>query len=115
MEKLSVKQTKVAQYFADPTKKSVAEIAKLCGISTSTLYKWLKTPQFREYVQSIINTFSDGELSNVWKALIEKCLKGDVPAIKLFFELKSKYGDSSQSTSEVIQILDDIPKGESCD
>ncbi len=115
MEKLSVKQIKVANYFADPTKMSVSEIAKLSGISTSTLYKWLKTPQFREYVQSIINTYCDGELTNVWKSLIEKCLKGDVPAIKLFFELKGKFAEASQTASEVIQIIDDIPKGEGFD
>ena len=51
-----------------------------------------------EYIKILIDRYTDTELFNIWKAIIDTAKKGSPQALKLFFDLKnlnSKNGDSS--------------------
>lgn len=58
------------------------------GISSRTFYKWMKDKNFITYLNGRIDEFTNGELYEVWKALLMQCKRGNVQAIKLFFEMK---------------------------
>ena len=105
-------QLNAAEMLANPDYKgSKTKMIKEVGVSRSTFYKWLKIPAFTDYVNNLIDKYTDAELGAVWKALISKCKTGDVQAIKLYFELKGKYKqDINVSSMATVQIINDIPK-----
>ena len=91
---LKGKKLKMAEMLANPeftgTNKDIYETI---GISHDTFYKWIKDESVIKYTENLINKYTDGELGAVWKALLKKCRSGDIQAIKLYFELKGKYGN----------------------
>lgn len=90
--KLSKKQREAAEMLADPDfKGNSTKIINSLGVPRTTFYRWLKNPEFISYVNELIDLYTDSELGTVWKALIRRCVIGDVRAIKLYFELKGKY------------------------
>lgn len=61
------------------------------GLTERTFYRWLKDTRFIDYVNSQINKYTDAELPEMWKALINQGKRGNMAAIKMYFELKNKY------------------------
>ena len=89
---LSYKQRKAAEMLANPDiETSKTDIINTLSVPRSTFYRWLKQPEFIQYVDELIEKYTDGELAPIYKALIKKCKSGNVAAIKLYFELKGKY------------------------
>lgn len=101
---LSSIQRKVAEMLVDPSfLGNISELCEKCGVSRSTFYRWRDQPDFCDYVDSLIDKYTDAELAGVWKALIKSCLQGNVPAMRLFFELKNKFkqeGKAAMSAKE---------------
>lgn len=92
IQKLSLKQRRAAEMLANPDVEATkTDIINQLGVPRTTFYRWLKQPEFIEYVNELIEKYTNGELAAVWKALIKKCEGGNVAAIKLYFELKGKY------------------------
>lgn len=104
---LTAKQRKMAEKLMDPTFKGT--ITALCaefGVARSTLYRWMEKKEFTAYLEKLSDKYANSELGTVWKALIKQCEKGDIQAIKLYFELRDA-GRSNQKNAEV-QIIDDL-------
>jgi hypothetical protein len=51
----------------------------------------MKDSRFLDYLNSQIDKYTDSEIAEVWKALVTKAKRGDISAIKLFFEMKGMY------------------------
>lgn len=89
---------------------TVTELCGQVGVARSTFYDWMKDPDYLNYIQSLIDSFTDSELVSVWKALVSECKKGNVAAIKLFFELKGKYETKvsveMNSLADILKQLD---------
>ena len=87
------KKKKLAEMLANPTEyKTDKEIYKSLGISHDTFYRWLREdPEICKYAGDLIDKYTNKELGVVWAALIQQCKKGNVAAIRLFFELKGKH------------------------
>ena len=86
------KRARLAEMLVNPDNfATVTDICETVGVARSTFYKWLREPEYLEYIQGLIDRFTDSELAAVWKSLIIECKKGNVQAIKLYFELKGKY------------------------
>lgn len=83
---------------------SVTELCREMNISRTTFYKWQKSNDFTEYVNYLIDKYTDSELANVWKALIEKAESGSTEAIKMYFEMKGKYKQQLNLSGGVIFI-----------
>jgi hypothetical protein len=58
------------------------------GMPERTFYKWMKDFRFINYLNSRVDEYTNGELSEVWKALLMQCRRGNIEAIKLFFKMK---------------------------
>lgn len=83
------KHIKMAELLLNPEdRRTKQEKCKEVGITTKTLWKWMKDERFVDYVNSQLDQYTNSELAEVWKALIAQCKRGNVQAIKLFFELK---------------------------
>lgn len=88
----SGKRKKAAEMLANPDfTGTVTELIETVGVPRTTFYRWLDDEDYIGYINSLIERYTDSELSSVWKALVRECKKGNVQAIKLFFELKGKY------------------------
>ncbi len=103
------KKRKLAELLVNPeTDLTVSEICKEIGVSRQCFYNWQKETDFRDYVDFLIESYTDSELANVWKALIKKATKsGDVQAQKLYFELKDKYKQKIDVSGQLV-IVDDL-------
>jgi len=79
----------MAQLLLNPEdRRTKTDKMKEVGVPQRTFYKWMKDKRFINYINSQITQYTDGELSEVWKALINQCKRGNIQAMKLFFEMK---------------------------
>lgn len=67
-----------------------SDIAEKAGVSSSTLYRWLRNPDFVALVNSLVMQYADAELSMVWKSFCKRIQEGDMQAIKLYFDLRER-------------------------
>ena len=89
---LNLKMKKCAERLTSPD--FDGNISKLCeelNIARSTFYRWYDKKEFKDYIKLLIDRYTESELFNVWKAIIETAKKGNPQALKLFFELKNLY------------------------
>jgi hypothetical protein len=107
---LAGKKKKLAELLANPDfNGTITELCEKIGVARSTFYKWLEDEDFTKYVNSLIDKYTDSELSSMWRALINRAKTGDVQAIKLYFELKGRYKTAVDlSGSAVVQIISDV-------
>lgn len=99
------KRRKLADELASPD--FDGNISRLCerhGVARSTLYRWLGETDFKNYVDFLIEKYTDSELTNAWRALVKKANSGNVEALKLFFELKGRYKQQIAIDSGVVII-----------
>lgn len=84
------KQAKMAELLLNPddrrTKKAKYESI---GLPERTFYRWMKDEL--KYVNGQLEHYSDSQLHEIWQALIAQCKRGNIQAIKLFFEVKGLY------------------------
>lgn len=85
---------------------TITELLKQLGIGRTTFYRWMDDPEYIQYINSLIDKYTDSELSTVWKALIEQCKNGNTQAIKLYFELKGKYKQALDISGDVKVIFE---------
>lgn len=85
-------QVRVAELLLNPEdRRSKREKLDEAGVPKSTFYRWMKDKRYLNYLKEQLDTYTDGELPDIWRALILKCKRGDTAAIKLFMELKGEY------------------------
>ncbi len=80
-------------------------ISKLCdelSIARSTFYRWYDKKEFKQYINLLIARYTETELFEIWKAIIETAKKGSPQALKLFFELKNL--QNTASSNDVVFI-----------
>jgi len=105
---LSPKQIQAAQMLANSVwSGNITELCEEIGVSCSTYYKWLDNSQFTDYVSSLIDKYADSELGSVWRALLEKIKKGDMSAIKLYFEMRVKHKQQNDDVGVVVILAGD--------
>jgi AcrR family transcriptional regulator len=76
---LNDEQVKMAQILADPSENgTISDKCKKAGVSRTTFYRWMRDKQFVEYVNSLIDEYTDAELSRVWGALTRRAVEGDI-------------------------------------
>lgn len=108
----SEKKRELAELLTNPDERlSVTEVCARVGISRKTFYVWMDNPDYRDYINKLIDSYTDSENANIWKALINKAVGGDVAAQKLYFELKDKYRNKVEMSGNVVIFSgeDDIP------
>lgn len=90
----TAKQIKMAELLLNPddrrTKKAKYESINL---PERTFYRWMKDERFIKYLNDQLGHYSDSQLYEVWQSLIIQCKRGNVQAMKLFFQLKGLYNE----------------------
>lgn len=76
------------------------EIAREAGVSRTTLYRWLRNPDFVALVNQLVAQYADAELAMVWKSLCKQIKAGNLQAIRLYFELRER---GKQTASNQLQ------------
>ena len=79
-------------------------ISKLCdelSIARSTFYRWYDKKEFKDYINFLIDRYTETELFEIWKAIIETAKKGSPQALKLFFDLKNLRNKSAEDSGVV--------------
>ncbi len=87
---------------------SVTEMCKQIGVSRQSFYNWQQESDFKNYVEFLIENYTDSELPKAWKALVKKMGEGNVEALKLFFALKDKYKQEINVNNSAVIIVDDL-------
>lgn len=109
----------LCEMLADPEYRLMTKtaMAEKLNISRQTLYRYLDRHDVRTYTRELVEYFTDGELGNVWKALVNTCKKGNVNAIRLYFEMKHMYTPPNQVTelmmrdaNATINVISNIPR-----
>ena len=89
------KQIKMAELLLNPEdRRTKQDKCKEVDITMKTLWKWMKDKRYVDYVNSQIDQYTNAELAEVWRALINQCKRGNIQAIKLFFEMKELHPDT---------------------
>jgi len=61
------------------------------GLPERTFYRWVNDERFIGYLNSQIERYTISQLVDVWRALLTQCKRGNIQAIKVFFEMKGMY------------------------
>lgn len=64
----------------------IKRAAEAAGVDRNTTYHWFSKPEFRAYVERRRTELARRWSAKIDKALAEKAIKGDIGAIKLFYE-----------------------------
>ncbi len=100
--KLSPKMRRCAERVTSPD--FDGNISKLCeelSIARSTFYRWYDRDDFKKYINFLIEKYTESELSNIWMAIVESAKKGNLQALKLFFDLKGLQDKGSKQSGVV--------------
>jgi hypothetical protein len=96
----------MAELLANPEdRRSKSEKMKEASLPERTYYRWMKDQRYIDYVNSLIEKYTDSELPEIWRALVRKCKAGDVSAIKLLFELRNMYNKKLQITRKSDEVM----------
>lgn len=105
---LSGKQIEAAQILADPSEtRTIKAICEDIGLPRRTFYNWVGRKEFVDFVNSLIDKYTDAELAAVWGALSRKARTGDTHAMKLFFEMKGKYKEIKEINHNFDNLSDE--------
>lgn len=111
---LNLKQKKAAEYIVGKDfEGDIEEICQNMEISTDTLFKWLGMKEFIDYLEELTKKVTESKSAVVWKGLMDQCQKGNMTAIKLYFDLREKETAEGGCADENVKIIDDI--GENID
>lgn len=72
-------------------KKSLRQKLELLGINMSKYQTWLRDPAFHNYLTMRTEQLFENSDHDAYKALIQAVARGDVTAMKLFFEMRGIY------------------------
>ncbi|AEX84769.1 Terminase small subunit [Marinitoga phage MPV1] len=104
---LSKKQLKAIEMLIDIEKDyTKRDIASLLQIDESTLYKWLRKEEFIEELNRQSEEFFKRSKNLVNKALLKKILKGDVSAMRLYYEKENEFIQKHQFTGNFELVID---------
>ncbi len=79
----------MAEMLVDPAdKRTKGEKIIAAGLSERTFYRWMRDERYINYINSLVDKFTNAELPGVWKALLRQCNLGNIAAIKLLFDMK---------------------------
>jgi len=60
----------------------------------------MKDKRFIDYLNSRLDLYTDGEVADVWRSLINQAKRGSYQHTKLFFEMKQLYVEKKEVTGK---------------
>lgn len=87
------------------TRKSVEKRLKDAGLDYSQWRNWMKDPKFRKTVDQLSEKYLNENMVLAHRALVDKAVGGNVPALRLFYEVSGRYSQNNQEQSNLVQII----------
>ena len=102
------RQWEFIKWYATPTEarepRNQGDFAKSIGVNKNTLVKWKQKPGFYEEVNAIGRDMFKESMRDIFAAHILKAMEGDVPAIRLAYEMGGEISEDGQTTNVVVEI-----------
>lgn len=99
---LTQKQIAVLELLVDPLdKRTEAEKARVVGINRCTLTRWKKQPGFLSKIGDMSMSYLKQRLPEINYALVVKAKDGDVPAIRLVYDVLGLTSHKVQVQGEI--------------
>lgn len=105
---LTEEQLKTLAIITNPELKGgLAARLKLAGVGHAKHSSWMNDPQYRECYNALAMQILDNALADVNMGLANSAARGDVAAVKFFYEVTGRYrpGDMPQQGQDVMQVL----------
>lgn len=98
----TAKQQRYIEILADPDdSRKQEDVAKSLRVTRKTLYEWRKLEGFWEAVGELVKDGTDQRMGRVWSKLVSLCERGNVPAMKLLFQLRGELVEKSEQKHEL--------------
>jgi hypothetical protein len=95
------KQIKMIELLIDlDDRRNKEEKCKEVGISRRTLYNWFQDANFVAYMNNRLELSTDAELVDMWRSLKSVAKRGNVQALRTYFELKGKLRNQMEVTGK---------------
>lgn len=78
--------------------KPVQEILEEFSVTDEEFTQWVRDGRFSEYASSLARGFAEADAPYIWTSLLDMAKGGNVPAIKLYFEIWNKRHTASESS-----------------
>ncbi|MBQ8371162.1 MAG: hypothetical protein IJ497_03085 [Clostridia bacterium] len=90
--------------------KPVEEILAQYAVTEEEFTEWVRDGRFSEYAASLARGFAEADAPYVWTSLLNTAKSGNIPAIKLYFEIWNKRhgADAVQIPEELSAVRDEI-------
>jgi hypothetical protein len=103
---LSPEQFRCIAIVTDPTVKGgLKNRLKIAGIGYSTYQAWMRIPEFKDAVNILATEILENSLSDVNTGLVEAASRGDVSAVKFYYEVTGKYNPADRQVMDVMSVL----------
>lgn len=66
------------------------EILAQFGVTDEEFTEWIRDGRFAEYAASLARGFAEADAPYIWASLLNTAKGGNIPAIKLYFEIWNK-------------------------
>lgn len=90
--------------------KPLEEILAGYGVTEEEFTQWVMDGRFTEYAASLARGFAEADAPYVWTSLLNTAKSGNIPAIKLYFEIRNKRhgADAVQIPDELSAVRDEL-------
>lgn len=99
-------QFKCIAILTDPSiRGGLSQRLKVAGVSYQRYRAWMQIPEFKSAVTSAAEQILENNLSSVNLGLVGAAERGDVAAIKFYYELTGKYNPNDRAVMDVMDVL----------
>lgn len=97
----TAKQRRYQEILADPgEKRTQEEIAGELGVKRQTLWNWRQLEGFWAELHRLVKDRTNQAIARVWDALMRQCKRGDVQAMRLYFQLRGELTEQVKDLTE---------------
>ena len=113
---LSAKQKKLLRLLENPgscggggdgkdREDSPEALCRAAGVDPADFYSWLRLPPFRMAMEHRLEGYIHGELGRVWRILMDLVEQGNIQAIKLYFDLRSRVERQAEDPQKLEELV----------
>lgn len=106
---LSPEQFKCIAILTDPTVKgNQAARLKQAGVAYNTYKAWMQQPEFRRNMTQMAEQILENNLAGVNMGLVNAAERGEVAAVKFFYEVTGRYDPTDKKVMDVMGVLSGV-------
>lgn len=106
---LNPDQLKCIVILTDPTVKGgLRERLKLAGVHYNTYRSWMQMHEFKDAFTKLAEQILDNSLADVNQGLVQAANRGDVAAIKFYYEVTGRYNPQDRQVMDVMAVLSGV-------